>query len=125
MTERFPGQSSNEHSKENRTEEILALARALVESGETFPFPGLKPGEYEKLKAGDQDAPGYSTPIDEILERFSKEGMKVVFGDHPESGNVFILPSGSNDIQNDSISPRYLLATEDMNEIMRQLITKY
>jgi hypothetical protein len=33
--------------------------------------------------------------------------MKVILGKNSESGNVFMLPAQSNDINNDMILPRY------------------
>lgn len=99
----------------------IAFALELFESGETFVFPGLKPESYTKLKA-EEEFPGYCTPIDQLLERFRSEGLKVVLGKNPTSGNIFILPRGSDDIENDSLFPRQLSTEGDIDERLAKLI---
>ena len=94
----------------------------LYESGEFFPFVGIDPESYSRMKAGEEEDPGYTTPIDEIVERFKNEGMKVVLGKNPQSGNVFVLPAQSSNIEMDSVSPRQLHIGEGMNEKLRELI---
>jgi len=74
------------------------------------------------MRASEEEFPGYTTPIDELIERFEKEGMKVVLGKHPESGNVFILPAGSEDIEQDSIAPRQLQISDGMDERLKNLV---
>lgn len=113
---------NNDDEKEQKRHEIVALAKELSESQESFPFPGIHPESYSKIKAEEEEYPGCATPIDELLERFANEGMKVVLGAHPESGNVFILPRGSDDIENDSLLPRSLQIDEIMDEKLKQLI---
>ncbi len=44
-----------------------------------------------------------TTPIDELLKRFEGRGMKVVLGKNPDSGNIFVLPLDSDDIEMDGI----------------------
>ena len=107
-----------------KRQEKIALAYELAESRESFPFPGINPDSYERMKADDEEFPGYTTPIDELVKRFQDEGMKVVLGKNPDSGNVFILPQGSNDIESDSIFPRQLRTTDDMDERLSDLILK-
>ena len=104
----FSPEQHRDDEKEIRRKEIVALAMELVEKQETFSFSGIDPEAYLKMKATDEEYPGFTTPIDKLIERFKQEGMKVVLGKYPESGNVFILPAGSNDIENDSISPHQL-----------------
>lgn len=103
-------------------EKYIQLARGLFESQERFPFPGIDPEEYSKAKIAEETYPGYTTPIDELIERFKSEGMKVVLGKHPESGSVFILPAGSEDIEQDSIGPRQLQISEGMDERLKNLV---
>jgi sugar phosphate isomerase/epimerase len=107
---------------EQKKGEIITLAKELSESSESFPFPGIHPESYAKIKTEEEEYPGCATPIDELLERFANEGMKVVLGAHPESGNVFILPAGSDDIENDNLLPRSLQIDETMDERLKQLI---
>ncbi len=109
--------------KETEGEKIRALAKELIESNEVFPFSGLDSGAYAKIKADEEESPGYATPIDELIKRFEDEGMKVVFGKNPESGNVFILPLQSDDIENDSLFPKHLQISEGMNEKLKELIS--
>lgn len=121
MNEGPPNQFETDE-REQRKREIIALARELAESQEVFPFPGIDSEAYLKIRSGQEEFPGYATPIDELLERFENEGMKVVLGTYHESGNVFILPAGSNDIVNDNLFPRHLQMSEIMDEKLKKLI---
>ncbi len=109
-------------SPENKKERKISLAIEFSESQEVFPFPGINPEEYSRIKSAQEKFPGYSTPIDELLERFKNEGMKVVLGKYPKSGNVYILPAQSNDIENDCISPKQLQISGVTNEKLKELI---
>lgn len=119
MSEGIPTRTEKEPT---RKEKIIALAMELYKSGEIFPFSGIDAESYSKMKAGEEEDPGYTTPIDEIIERFKSEGMKVVLGKNPQSGNVFVLPAQSDHIEMDSISPKQLQLNEGMNEKLRGLI---
>jgi len=110
------------HPEISPKEEYILLAKELFESRERFPFPGIDPEAYSRIKADEAEFPGYTTPIDELIERFKNEGMKVVLGKYPDSGNVYILPAESDDIKQDSIFPRQLLVDELANEKIKTLI---
>ncbi|MFZ2501038.1 MAG: hypothetical protein WAW90_03615 [Minisyncoccia bacterium] len=116
------GMPTRHEKKPSREERIIALAKELFESQETFPFLGVDPEGYLEMKAGDEEAPGYTTPTDEIIERMKNEGMKIVLGKNPQSGNVYVLPAQSTDIEMDSISPKRLQISEGMNEKLKELI---
>ncbi len=120
MTEGPPKPESPE-SLEALRAEYLELARELSESKETFPFPGIDPEIYPKIKVAEAEFPGYSTPIDELIVRFEKEGMNVVLG-KPQSLRVYILPASSNDIEQDAIAPRQLEINDQMDEKLKKLI---
>jgi len=123
MNEFPPNKFEDENSREEeRKREIMALATELSESQEVFPFPGMNESDYLEAKAGDLEYPGYTTPVDELIKRCQNEGMKVVLGEHPESGNVFILPANSDDAAKDSIYPRQLRINPGMNEKLKELI---
>ena len=123
MTEKPPTQFENKSdAREQKVRETLILATELRESQELFDFPGIEAETYAKLKASDEEFPGYVTPIDELLERFKSEGMIVSLGAHPESKDVFILPVQSNDLRNDSILLRHLQINETMDERLKKLI---
>ena len=126
MNEKFPRNNleNRENTENTLRQEKISLAHELAESRESFPFPGINPDSYEGMKAAEEEFPGYSIPIDELMKRFQDEGIKVVLGKNPDSGNVFILPQGSDDIENDSIFPRQLLTTEDMDERLSNLSLK-
>jgi len=113
-----------DHKKERqeRVSKILELVRKINESGESLPFPGIHQDAYLKMKETDDEFPGYTTPTDEIIERCKKEGIKIVVGKHPDSGNVFVLPAESNDIEMDSISPHQLAIDSVKNEHLVKLI---
>ena len=119
MSEGIPTHSEKEPT---RKEKIIALAAELHENGEIFPFAGVDPESYLRMKAGEEEDPGYTTPIDEIVERLKNEGMKVVLGKNPQSGNVFVLPAQGDNIEMDSISPKQLQLSEGMSEKLRELI---
>lgn len=107
---------------ESRKERLAVLSAELIESGEVFPFPGINPEAYEKLKADierDAEKSGYTPAMfDELVERFKTEGMKITSGKYPESGNVFIVPAQSNNIENDNVFPRQL----QMNAVTEKLV---
>jgi hypothetical protein len=115
-----PGAESE--SKENKKLEYIKLAKELSERQESIPFPGVNSESYAIIKSEQEEFPGFATPIDELVERFKAEGMKVSLGNHPESGNVFIVPFGSDDIENDSLFPRHLMTVSDMDELVNKLI---
>ena len=107
----------------SRKEKLISLAAELFESGEVFPFPGIDPEAYPKMKVSEEEYPGEVTPIDEIIARLKNEGMKVVTGAEPQSGNVYILPATSTDIKMDGISPKQLRLSPEMNEKLKALIS--
>lgn len=111
-----------ESAKNRAKRELLSLAHELSEGKENFPFPGIDAAAYERMKADEIEFPGFATPVDELIERFKSEGMKVVLGEHPDSGNIFILPAQSNDIENDSIFPKHLQISDSMDERIKRLI---
>ncbi|MDQ3076508.1 MAG: hypothetical protein M3Q63_00415 [bacterium] len=115
--------NANEEKEQNK-QRIIALTTEIVNSKEVFPFSGIDPAAYSRMKASDEEYPGFTTPIDEIIERMKNEGMKIVFGDHPESGNVFVLPLHSDDIKNDSIQPGLLLEDTISNDNLKELVLR-
>ncbi|MBT3704533.1 hypothetical protein HOG17_02005 [Candidatus Peregrinibacteria bacterium] len=115
-------QSTSEREKQERVVEILRLVEKINESGAPLPFPGIPQETYLKMKADENEAPGYTTPIDEIIFRCQREGIKVITGRHPGSGGVFILPAGSDDCDMDSILPRQLAVEAVENEHLARLI---
>lgn len=116
---------TKENGKERKRKELV-LARALIERGEIFRFPGIDAEAYAKMKAEEEESPGCATPVDKLIERFKNEGMKVLLEgpkiNDSESGNVFIVPAQSDDSTNDSIVPRHLELSGVANEQLRALI---
>ena len=126
---------------ESRKERIASLSAELIESNETFPFPGIDPEAYRKLKVdieGDKEMSLYdisSPTLDELIERFQKEGMKITLGDTPKAGNVFMVPAGQSNyyqpsrppgvsnmvMQNYSLSPKHL-QTSEVKEKLEELV---
>lgn len=109
------------YAKKTKKLRIFELTSKLIENEQQFSFPGIDSENYLKLKAVDEEFPGCVTPIDELMQRFQTEGIKVV-SVKPESGNVFILPAGSDDVENDSVLPEHLQIVEGMNETLKELI---
>lgn len=106
-------------------ERYIALAGELSRKYEKLPFPGIEDEWYAKLKADDEAYPGFTTPTDVILARMKTEGIRVVFGNHPESGNVFILPylSPIENIEVDMLFPYHLTITDGMDDSLKALIS--
>ncbi len=115
----------NENYEVQKNTEFISLATELsVEiSGERFPFPGIDPDAYLKLKAVDAEYPGYTTPTDELITRLENEGFKITLGPNPESGNVFILPADSDNLEQDSLFPRHLKIDPTMDVRLQRLIS--
>lgn len=95
-----------------------ALAERLSGYAESLPFPGIEEHAYPKLKAESDEFPGYATHIDVLIQRFKAEGLKVVM----ERGKAFIVPFGSDNVEDDSILPRFLAVTDDMDTNLKTLI---
>lgn len=74
------------------------------------------------MKKTDDEFPGHTTPTDEITARCNKEGIKIVLGKHLDSGNVYVLPAGSDDIEMDSIAPHQLETGAVKNKYLSELI---
>jgi len=103
-------------------EEYISLAEELSRYDEKLPFPGVEEESLKQLMASDREYPGLTTPTAQIIARMQTEDIKVVFGKHPGSGNVFILPFLSDDIENDSLFPHHLKIADEMNDPLRRLI---
>ena len=111
-----------EGGKEQYLAALLELIGRSIELGKIFPFPGINHGEYLKMKESDEKFPGYTTPIEEIIERCKKLGIKIVLGKHPESGNVFVLPADSDNIEMDSFSLDKLKVNDVKSEHLKAAI---
>jgi hypothetical protein len=57
-----------------------------------------------------------------LIAKFKQEGMKVVFGKNTENGDVFILPFGSDNIENDGVLPKIFQIVDGMDEKLKELI---
>jgi hypothetical protein len=125
MNENIPNKSEKE-IREQRIGEYIALAREFVERGKIFPFPGISKELYESMKKTDEEMAeeysGYFTPVDTMIENFKKEGVKVVLGDDPESGNIYIMPANGGTIEMDGMLIEYLNINGDMDEDIKKLI---
>ncbi len=116
-------QSLSKEAREGMKQEYIALARELSRVREGFPFPGVHPESYPRLKAAAEEFPEYSAPIDELIGRLKTQGMKVVLStSDPQSGNIFILPLHSDNIEMDNLFPRHLMIKDDMDKKLRRLI---
>lgn len=111
--------------------EYMRLAEELSQRPEGFPFPGISPDAYAKLQADiedDKDRSLYdisSPTLDELVERFRIEGMKIVRGkaaDGTYGLTVLVMPKGSTDVQNESVLPRHLEIRGDMDPELQKLI---
>lgn len=124
MNEKQPNFGERGRERSEIIEKRIALAKELSEQKEKFPFVGITEEAYIKIKVGEDEFPGFATPIAQILERCQNEGIKVVVvsGPNAESGNVYIVPSESDDIENDSIFPRHLKVDDTTDERLKKLV---
>ncbi len=102
----------------------LRLGRELSAVPGGFPFPGLTSAAYTKAKIeSDADAgnPYAPTHIDELIKRLEAEGMKIALG-VGNSFEVFVLPQGSDNMDDDGIFVKKLQPTDDMDPRLKQLI---
>jgi len=111
-----------EKEKNQRRKRMIELGRELDSQGEFFSFPGISPDGYAKIKATEEEYPDFTTPVDDLIERFKREGMRIVLGAHPEGGNVHVLPALSDDIEHDSVPFRHLQINSDMDNRVEELI---
>jgi len=65
--------------------------------------------------------PGFATPIDELNEKFNQNGMKVVLGKFVCPGNILILPSNSDDID-DNLRLKHLDKSNISNPKLLELL---
>lgn len=123
MNEHGPEQMEKE-AREQMKRDYLELGRELSEVPEAFPFPGMKQGVYSKIKTEEKDYPaGRFTPIDELVRRLKEYGMRVTLGNkYPENPIVYIVPVDTEDFENDSLFPRQLETTEEMDGRLKKLI---
>lgn len=123
MSESLPNHSSAEApNKQELKSRFISLAKELANKPEGFPFPGVDEDTFKSLKAADEEYPGYTTPVGEIITRMQGEGIKIVLGEDPESGNVFALPLSSDDVGKDSLLPRHLNTVLEMDASLQTLI---
>lgn len=125
--EKPPAQNNNENQgagfEQKRKIQKNKLVKEIIERNEIFPFTGIKKESYDELKRIAEEFPDHCIPIDPLLERFRDQGFKVVVSNkHPDSGNVFIIPSQSMDIINDNLFPRHLDINNVLNEDLKKLI---
>lgn len=113
----------SEGNIEEKRRAYIALAQELSEAHERIPFPGINPESYSELRVVAEEFPEYTTPIDELIEKFRVQGMKVMLSESdPKNGSVHILPFDSENVEMDNLFPRHLLITQDMDEKLKKLI---
>ena len=109
-------------STPEKIQHIQELIKRISESPAPLPLTALNQDVYKRIKEGEADLPPFITPIDDILDRCKSEGIKVVLGKNPNSGNFFILPAGSNDIEGDSFQHGLLSAVDVENQALKDLL---
>ena len=127
--------SESEREREEKMKEYIDLAEKLSERGEPLKFFGINQVDYLKLKKGEEELRNSDRtpdivqdilPIDALITKFQKEGIKVVFASNKKNGNVLIVSAeaknGGDDIVNCSISPEKLQVDEKMDEQLKNLI---
>jgi len=102
--------------------EYIRLAEKLSRKTEVLQFFGLDDSAYAEINNAEKEYSGWGTHIDELVGRFCDSGMKVSLGENPQTGNVFILPGDSDNIEEDSVSPRQLMVRSEMDSELIKLI---
>lgn len=118
-----PTQESEEERDERRLH-MKILAEKLSQNPEPFLFSGIDPDEYERLKEDDQTVSGYYIPIDQRIERFQKEGVRVVVGQREGNNEIVVVPAltSTEEIKRYALFPRQLQSTPGMDEQFAELI---
>ena len=120
MNEGIP--QNNTESKEDMENIYISLATEIIEGQEVYDFSEINSESYNLIKEQEDEMPGYTTPVDEVLGKFRLQGMKVVSGKDLVPGKIYILPAQSDDILNDSFFPRHLNIENIKDEKLRKLI---
>jgi hypothetical protein len=100
---------------------FVNMAESLSQREKPIPFTGIDPFEYELLQADEEELPSLFTSIDERIKRFQEQGLKVIFGDHGDSKDVYVVPAQSEN-KKDRTLPRHLQIVDGMDEELRRLI---
>ncbi|MDB4984727.1 MAG: hypothetical protein JWM20_906 [Patescibacteria group bacterium] len=137
MNEQLPANNpieSLEKRKERKEKlrlEITSFAAEIIASGETFPFPGLDNETYVKWKESEEFIPSEFafTSIDEILEKFKTEGMKLSLGDvYPadakHNGAVYVLPVSSTSVKEDGLLLKKIIIDGSADPRIKNLFSK-
>ncbi len=113
MSEKIPQVES-----EVTPQQYLVIAERLSGYNESLPFQGLEEAGYQKLKAESDEFPEYVIPIDDLIQRFEAEGIKIVV----EKGRVYVVPFNSTVTNDNCIFPRFLKVTDGMDNNLKTLI---
>lgn len=109
-------------------EQYIELATELSRESEPFPFPGIKDNVYmlikqeEELYFPDPTVMGEVKGVDEIIDMMNAQGIRIDLGNDPASANVCVLPMLSANRYTESLKPRQLVMTPDMDERLKRLI---
>ena len=114
-------------AKERKLADLLELSIEVSERKEAFPFSGLDPEEYAKIKATDEEYPGFSTPVDEMIAKFEEQGMRLALSTFDsQKGNAYIIPGDmeptQKNIEDWGLKPENFEITNDMDESLKKLI---
>jgi len=120
MIEQSP--KNNPESQETAQVERMRMVAEIIESGEVFHFPGIRPEVYEQIKEEQAEYPGYTTPIDELLLRFQNEGMKLIAGRDVYSRDILVLPQGSDDVVSDALPFKNVSVAGDIDSRLQELV---
>ncbi|MDB5189788.1 MAG: hypothetical protein JWN49_114 [Parcubacteria group bacterium] len=112
---------SSEQERDRHNEMTVRLAESLSQRVEPIPFTGIDPTEYELLKEDEANLPDLLTPIDERIQRFKEQGLKVVLGEHGDSKDIYVVPALSSN-KKDRTLARHLQIVDGMDEELRRLI---
>jgi hypothetical protein len=110
----------NFNKKQESEPDKLTLAMELIEGNESLSFPGLNIESYNRLKADEEEYPGFATPIDEIIKKCEEQGVKIEIGKNPDGSNMFLLPKDSDDVD-DSLRFKHLNLSAIDNETFKKL----
>ncbi len=113
-----------------QTMECVRMAKELALRTEGFPFAGITDEAYVSLKEIEFDDPDhmYSVETDPLLEKFERDGMKLILAkDDIDSPNMYFLPNGNEDSDRseESLPPNYISIKDDMDDLLKNFLTLF
>jgi|APSaa5957512535_1039671.scaffolds.fasta_scaffold168720_2 hypothetical protein len=83
--------------------DFIKMAIELNNNREVYAFSGISSEAFEGIKIARENYPDLFTPIEKLLDEFRLKGMVIYPTKTKEKGNLFVVPTGSEDVVGDGI----------------------